>query len=221
MPDFRFEVLTVLVVLLPGFLAARLEQRLTTNPKQNEYDKTIEALLYSFFIYLTFTTIFRSLPVSVKAEKVGGTDTIHYSIIASPFRLALLPVIAVVLSVLVSFASNNDYFGRLFRWLGVTRRTWRASTWDDVFKDLGGVVQVELADGRSVLGWLKFYSDTPEDRTLFLERAAWVNEDGGLEEIRGPGILLTKESDIRQVMFLNASTGEAPSVNSSNGGPIP
>jgi hypothetical protein len=36
MPDFRFEVLTVLVVLLPGFLAARLEQRLTTNPKQNE-----------------------------------------------------------------------------------------------------------------------------------------------------------------------------------------
>lgn len=145
MPDFRFEVLTVLVVLLPGFLAARLEQRLTTNPKQNEYDKTIEALLYSFFIYLAFTTIFRSLPVSVKAEKVGGTDAIHYSIVASPLRLALLPVIAVVLSVLVSFASNNDYFGRLFRWLGVTRRTWRASTWDDVFKDLGGVVQVELA----------------------------------------------------------------------------
>jgi hypothetical protein len=202
--------------LLPGFLAARLEQRLTTNPEQNEYDKTIEALLYSFFIYLTFTTIFRSLPVSVKAEKVGGTDTLHHSIVASPLRVALLPVIAVVLSVLVSFASNNDYFGRLFRWLGVTRRTWRASTWDDVFKDLDGVVQVELADGRSVLGWLKFYSDTPEDRTLFLERATWVNEDGGLEEIRGPGILLTKESDIRQVMFLNASTGEAPSVNSSS-----
>jgi len=84
MPDFRF----VLVVLLPGFLAACLEQRLTTNPKQNEYDKTIEALLYSLFIYLTFTTIFRSLPVSVKAEKVVGTDTIHYSIVASPLRLA-------------------------------------------------------------------------------------------------------------------------------------
>ncbi len=212
MPDFRFEVLAVLVVLLPGFLAARLEQRLTVNPKQNEFDKTVEALLYSFFIYLTFTAIFRSLPVSAKAEKVG--ETIHYSIEASPLRLALLPVIAVALSVLVSFAANNDYFGRFFRWLGVTRRTWRASTWDDVFQDLGGVVQVELSDGRSVLGWLKFYSDRPEDRTLFLERAAWVNADGGLEEIQGPGILLTKESDIRQVMFLNASAEQPPSMNS-------
>jgi uncharacterized membrane protein YjjB (DUF3815 family) len=90
MPDFRFEVLTVLVVLLPGFLAARLEQRLTTNPKQNEYDKTIEALLYSFFIYLTFTTIFRSSPVSVKAEKVGALtpSTIQLSQAHSALRFS-------------------------------------------------------------------------------------------------------------------------------------
>jgi len=209
MPDFRFEVLTVLVVLLPGFLAARLEQRLTVNPKQNEFDKTIEALLYSFFIYLIFTTIYRSFPVSVKTEKVG--EAVHYSIEAKPLRLALLPVIAVVLSVLVSFASNNDYLGRFFRWLGVTRRTWRASTWDDVFQDLGGVVQVELSDGRSVIGWLKYFSDRPEDRTMFLERAAWVNADGTMEEIQGPGILLTEKSGIREVMFLNASTEQPAS----------
>jgi hypothetical protein len=215
MPDFRFEVLTALVVLLPGFLAARLEQRLTVNPKQNEFDKTIEALLYSFFVYLIYTAIFRSLPVSVKAEKAG--ETIHYSIESSPLHLALLPLIAVVLSVLVSFAANNDFFGRLFRWLRVTRRTWRASTWNDVFQNFGGVVQVELSDGRSVLGWLKFFSDRPEDGTLFLEHAAWVNADGDLEEIQGPGILLTEKSGIREVMFLNAGTESPPSMSSPTG----
>jgi hypothetical protein len=204
MPDIRFEAITILVVLLPGFLAARIEQRLTVNPKQNEFDKTIEALLYSFFIYLIFTAIFRSFPVSLNVEKTG--DTAHYSIEASPLRLALLPLIAVVLSGLVSFAANNDYFGRFFRWLRVTRRTWRSSTWADVFHNFGGVVQVELTDGRCVLGWLKFFSDRPEDRSVFLERAAWVNADGGLEEIQGPGIFLTRESGIRSVMFLNAST---------------
>jgi Family of unknown function (DUF6338) len=203
------------VVLLPGFLAARIEQRLTVNPKQTEFDKTIEALLYSFFIYLVFTAIFHSLPVSLKAEKVG--ETIHYSIVANALRLALLPLIALALSGVVSFAANNDYFGRIFRGLRVTRRTWRSSTWADVFHNFGGVVQVELLDGRCVLGWLKFFSDRPEDGTVFLERAAWVNADGGLEEIQGPGILLTQQSGIRSVMFLNASTEQPASPKSPMG----
>jgi hypothetical protein len=215
MPDIRFEAITILVVLLPGFLAARIEQRLTVNPKQTEFDKTIEALLYSFFIYLISTAIFRSLPVSLKAEKVG--ETIRYSIEASALRLAFLPVIALVLSSLVSFAANNDYFGRFFRWLRVTRRTWRSSTWADVFHNFGGVVQVELSDGRCVLGWLKYFSDRPEDGTVFLEHAAWVDADGNLEQIRGPGILLTEKYGIRSVMFLNAGTDHPLSPNRTTG----
>jgi hypothetical protein len=53
-------------------------------------DKTIEALLYSFFIYLTFTTIFRPLPVSVKAEKVGALtpSTIQLSQAHSALRFS-------------------------------------------------------------------------------------------------------------------------------------
>jgi hypothetical protein len=50
-------------------------------------------------------------------------------------------------------------------------------------------VQVELADRRSVIGWLRYYSDRPENASLFLERASWVREDGGRTEIVGPGIL--------------------------------
>jgi Family of unknown function (DUF6338) len=212
MPDIRFEAITVLVVLLPGFFAARIEQRLTVNPKQNEFDKIVEALLYSFFIYLIFTVIFHAFPISLTAEQAG--ETVHYSIEASPLRLALLPVIALALSVLVSFAANNDYFGRLFRLLRVSRRTWRSSTWGDVFHNFGGVVQVELSDGRCVMGWLKYFSDRPEDRSVFLERAAWVTAGGDLEEIKGAGIFLTQKSGIRSVMFLNASTEQDSSPNS-------
>ena len=54
MPDFRFEAIAVLVILLPGFFAARIEQRLTVNPEQKEFDKTVEALIYSFFIDVVF-----------------------------------------------------------------------------------------------------------------------------------------------------------------------
>jgi len=132
MPDIRFEVLTVLVVLLPGFLAARLEQRLTVNPKQSDFGQDHRSLLYSFF---GLPDIYRDFPFPLagfaQRPKVGRDG--HYSIEANPIRLAFLPLIAVVLSILVSFAANNDFFGRFFRLLRVTRRTWRSSTWAGCF----------------------------------------------------------------------------------------
>jgi hypothetical protein len=203
MPDFRFEAIAVLIILLPGFFAARIEQRLTVNPDQNEFDKTVEALLYSFFVYLVFTAITHSFPISVKIEKVGEAN--RYSIEASILHLALLPLIALVLATLTSFASNNDLYGRVFRWLRVTRRTWRETVWSDVFHAQTGVVQVELADGRCIMGWLKYFSDRPGNaKSLFLERTAWVTPDlQGTIPIPGPGILLTEASDIRSVSFLD------------------
>jgi hypothetical protein len=206
MPDLRFEAIAVLVILLPGFFAARVEQRLTVNPEQREFDKTVEALIYSFFIYLVFTAVAHSFPISIRIDKEGQATS--YSISASPLRLALLPLIALVLATLVSCAANHDWFGRIFRALGVTGRTWRSSIWNDVFHSQGGVVQVELADGRSVIGWLKYYSDRPENASLFLERASWVQANGEPVLIDGPGILLTAESGIRSIMFLNFETTE-------------
>jgi hypothetical protein len=166
----------------------------------------VEALIYSFFIYLIFTAITRSFPVSVTVNR-EGTAT-NYSVNASPLRLALLALIAVVLPTAVSFASNNDLFGRFFRLIGATRRTWRSSVWSDVFHAYSGVVQVELSlsDGRSVMGWLKYYSDRPEDASVFLEHASWISAEGNPTAIEGPGILLTAESGIRSIMFLNSGT---------------
>jgi len=213
MPEFNLSLLAVLVILLPGFLAARLEQRLTVGPKQNEFDKVVEALLYSLLIYLASTVVARSLPVSIKVEKIG--EATRYSVETSLLRLAILPLIALLFAAAMSWASNNDILGRFFRRIGVTRRTWRASIWSDVFHGYVGVVQVELADGRSVLGWLKYYSDRPENCSLFLERAAWVSGEG-LVQIHGPGILLTKDCGIRSIAFLNWKEAESPLYDYSN-----
>lgn len=208
MNDLKFEALVILIVLLPGFFAARIEQRLTVNPDQNDFDKTVEALIYSFFIYVIFTVINSTFPVGLKIDNQGTTGSYSYSLVTSPLHLALLPVIAVVLAILVSAATNHDWFGGFFRWIGVTSRTWRPAIWNDVFLSHTGVVQVELADRRSVIGWLKYYSDRPENASLFLERASWVREDGGRTEIAGPGILLTGECGIRSVMFLDSTLSE-------------
>ncbi len=216
MAEFKFEAIIVLVILLPGFLAARIKQRLTVNREQGELDKVIEALLYSFLTYILFTVIARSFPIVVATETKAATTS--YSLEPPGIgRLVLLLVIPVALGIGMSFAVNNDLFGRLFRWMRVSRRSWRDSVWDDVFHNFGEAVQVELLDGRSIMGWLKYFSDRPEDASLFLERAAWIDSDLKLIPIVGPGIFLTKESGIRSISFLDWAPEEAKDKPSLSG----
>jgi uncharacterized protein DUF6338 len=208
MAEFHLDVIAVLVMLLPGFLAARIEQRLTCNQEQGELDKIVEALLYSFVIYVVYSLKTQSFPVAIKVE--SASDGNHYYLEADPGRLVSLALIAIILSVAMSYATNHDLFGRGFRRLGVSTRTWRNSIWNDVFVDYGGAVQVELTDGRSVMGWLRYYSDKPDEASLFLEHAAWVAPDQTQILIDGPGILLTKDSGILAVSFLNWNPSTQP-----------
>lgn len=209
MGEFKFEALAVLVILLPGFLAARLEQKLTVTGKRSELDKIVEALLYSFAVYLIYALLTKSFPLSVKDTLNGQSH--EYTVETKPLLLSSLAGIAVALAVLKSFAGNHDLFGKLFRRLRISQRSWRDSTWSDVFHSNGGAVQVQLGDGRSVIGWLKYYSDEAEDGCIFLERAAWVAGDD-LVYIDGPGILLSKNSDISSVAFLNWKPSEEPAI---------
>ena len=57
------------------------------------------------------------------------------------------------------------------------------------------------------MGYLRYYSDDPEESSIFLEDAAWITEDAQIA-IDGPGILLTKESKIVFISFLDAVVEE-------------
>ena len=78
----------------------------------------------------------------------------------------------------------------------------RSSVWSDVFHEVRGVAQIELGDGRNVMGWIRYYADDPEDASIFLEKAAWVTPDNQLVHIIGPGILITRNLGIKHIMFL-------------------
>jgi uncharacterized membrane protein YjjB (DUF3815 family) len=59
------QALAVLFVLLPGFLAAYILQTLVARPRQTDLEKVIEAIIFSFLIYLTSALIIGTkLPVS-------------------------------------------------------------------------------------------------------------------------------------------------------------
>ena len=222
MGGLKFEAVAVLLVLLPGFLCARIVQSLCVRPKQTELDKIIESLLYSFVVYVAFVALFGgAVPVGFQIGADNGVQ--HYAIELHAKPLLQLAAISSLLALLVGFIVTNDISGWVFRKLRLTQRTTRSSVWSDVFHELRGVVHVELGDGRRVIGWLRYYSDEPKDASLFLEKAAWVRTDNDeLIPIQGPGILITQHMGIKFVEFLrrgepSETDAKAAAAGSSSG----
>ncbi len=147
MPELGFQALSVLFLLLPGFLCVRLVQALCVRSKQSEMDKIVEALLYSFLVYVVYALFFHSIPLALRVEHLSSAE--RYFIETDTKSLVLLALFSIALALVVAFLSNNDIAFSLLRKASITQRTSRTSLWSDVFHTLGGYVQVELVDGRS------------------------------------------------------------------------
>ncbi len=161
---------------------------------QSELERIIEALIFSFFTYVVYLFLFGAhLPVSWTLATAPGSS---FTFSVSRLRVCFLVLIAIGLGLGWGYVKGHDLHARLLRRFGWTERTSRESVWTDMFVSLNGTVQVGLADGKNIIGWLLRYSDTSDEKSLFLQDAAWVDEAGQLTDIPGAGILLTDKSEI-------------------------
>jgi hypothetical protein len=200
----KMEALAVLLVLLPGFLFSYVIRQFSVRRDQSEFDKVVEALLFSAILYvLTLARFGYILPVSWTTTTLSnGFLAIKLSI--NWYFIGELSLWLAVLAVLWAVNINHDILLKLFRFVRITDRTARNSIWNYVFQDVrSSYLQVQLSDGSIVVGYLEYYSDNPEDGLLFLSDAAWLDSKGEQVPINGPGILLTKESKVVSISFLN------------------
>jgi len=198
--------LQIFLILLPGFSAAYIVQALATRRSQSDFERVVEALVFSFIVYVCYVPLNAGkLPFHIVHDPTGKADE---TILWEPVQLAWLA--AVTLGFAFSTVAYIRFDGnRLFRFLQLTERTTRNSIWNDIFEREAidnQPVQVELADGRNVLGVLLYYSDASEDGSVYLTQASWVDASGKTIPIPGPGILLTKNSGIRAVSLLNPAS---------------
>ncbi len=202
MPD-KLEALGVFLVLLPGFCSAYVVQQLCMRRKQTELDKVVEALLFSFVLFLVTLPFFGYvLPVSWRPVATSGG--VAYTIAPNVKYLWTLLLLSIAAGAGYAATINRDLALKLLRKIGLTERTARYSIWNDAFEDIPrSYLQAELSDGRIVVGYLRYYSDDPEEASIFLEDAAWLTDEGEIA-IDGPGILLTKEAKIVFISFLDA-----------------
>jgi hypothetical protein len=195
--------LQVFLILLPGFSAAYVVQALATRRSQSDLERVIEAVVFSFVIYVCYVPLNRGkLPFHVVADPAGKGDP---TVVWEPAQLGWLAALSIVFA-FAAVAYIHFDGNRVFQWLHLTERTTRNSIWNDVLESeaiKGQPLQVELADGRSVLGSLHYYSDAAEDASVYLASASWVDANGNAIPIPGPGILLTKNSGIRSLSLLD------------------
>jgi hypothetical protein len=58
------QTLVALLILLPGFVSARIARSLSAQVQQSELERVIEALIFSFFNYVLYIAAFgTSLPI--------------------------------------------------------------------------------------------------------------------------------------------------------------
>jgi hypothetical protein len=186
-----FESLAVLLILLPGFLASLTFSALQERREASALRQFMEALAFSFTIQLILAALGRE-PAIVPRVHEGEVD----GVLVRAGGLAWSAAFALSLPVALSTAIERDLLLSLARRVGITTRTGRASVWLDVLSEEAHVM-LHFRDGRKVIGWPSFYSDSAEEGMIFLQSPTWVSEDGARIPMNVDGLFACNRSELK------------------------
>ena len=144
-----------------------------------------------------------SSPILIQPKAEGNGALIEFDLQSARRFIIWAFVVSTVLGLGVSFLVTKDWLTGVLRKAGITRRSSRISVWSDAFHDIDQFVIVEFTDGRRAQGWPRLFSDTPDEASLFLEKASWILDDGTPVDIKGAGLLITKNMGIQTVSFVD------------------
>lgn len=186
------EVVSVLVFLLPGFVAAAVFYSLTSFPKPNEFGQVIQALVFTMVGQSIAWTLRQILDLGI-SWSIGLEATV-----------AVLS--AVVFTLLVVYISNNDIAHWFFRRIGLTRENSYSSEWYSSFaQNSDSYVVLHLKDGRRLYGWPREWPSRPEQGHFRIIEAQWLPEgdsDSMGEEIPEISAIVVSVDNVSMVEFV-------------------
>ena len=182
------EVVSVLVFLLPGFVAASVFHSLTSHPKPGILDRLIQALVFTVIVHAVIIGI--SLVADIAREE------------------SWIPVLAVLISVLLAlmtvYWSNHDTMHGILRRLGITKETSYPSEWYSTFWRLNDCyVVLHLKGERRLYGWPEEWPSQPDRGHFRISEGEWLgnDENDGVSTTGVPTILIPA-NDVEMVEFI-------------------
>jgi len=188
--------MNILLILMPGFISSIIFRQFHNKEKFDNYEKTIEALVFSVIIYMILILFDKWQPLTFKDG----------NIIIPPFQNVLLTIVfMVIVPMLIGFIIYKDGHMKLFRFMRLTNKTSRSTAWEDTFEEQKKFIIVHFKDGRRLSGAPMYYSNNEKGIYLYLHNPAWITAENEVIELpEVHGTLVSKEN-IDFIEFQNSN----------------
>ncbi len=196
------DTIAILQYLLPGFLAAWVYYGFTSHPKPSQFERVIQALIFTLLIQAFVFSIKLLLFKIGDNWRIGVWDE-HTSLLFSTLS-------ALAIGAVVSYFANNDQFHAMARKIGVTMETSYPSEWFGALRKSarnGNYIVLHLKDGRRLYGWPSDWPSEPEKGHFRLKEASWIVDDKSYDM---PGVrsIMINTQDVKWVEFMQKVTNE-------------
>ncbi len=194
MGSFSSDLISILEFLLPGFVAAWLFYSLTSYAKPSQFERVIQALIFTLFVQAIVAVL------EVSALSVGG----FWSMGPWTESLSLFTsiVVATIFGVAFSYFANNDQIHKYLRSKGLTRETSFPSEWFGTFLKNVTFVVLHLKDERRLFGLPIEWPSEPVKGHFVIADPSWLLEDGSEQRVVGVSQILIDVVDVKWVEFL-------------------
>ena len=192
----------LLLFLLPGFLSAWIFYGLTAHPKPSQFERTIEALVFTFVV--------KGITGAIKTGLVAAGSFIAVGVWNDESQTVWSIVAASALGIGVAAAVNKDTFHSWLRRRGFTSRTSYPSEWFCVLDSNPAYVILQLQDGRRLTGWPKEWPVNPSTGQFYMQQPAWIDENGYVVDLANLDGIIVHATDVRWVEVF-------PKENAENG----
>ena len=192
--DLTSESFSILIVLLPGFLSMTVLNAITVRQDRDNLAKLFEALAFSFLAYGSTAFVVSLIPRTGASETPGSEVSAFFMNGGGSTQIALMLGFALFYPIAIGTFITHDWHMKFLRMVRVTNKTARATMWSDVFTEQAGrSVVANLTDGTRILGWPLYYSDTPEEGSIYLYEPKWIDDNGNNIPMERHGILIKKD----------------------------
>jgi hypothetical protein len=190
--DHLFAQATPLVMfLLPGFVSALIFYGLTSHPKPTQFERTVEALVFTFVIHVASKGVELVLMAAGRFHAVGAWD--------SDTQIFWSVGLAIALGAGLAALANKDTVHSWLRRKGFTSRTSHPSEWFSVLGSTSSYLVLNLHDGRRLTGWPKEWPVTPDKGQFYLQEPAWIDESNNAVELDTLDGILINATEVRWV----------------------
>lgn len=195
MPELSKETAALLHYLLPGLLAAWVFYGLTSHAKPSQFERVIQALIFTFLVQAILPIVRWSLEFIGTRFAIRPWDGASETL-ASAFVAALL-------GASLAYLTNKDSFHKWIRAKGFTTRASHPSEWHGVLSERQNHVVLHLADERRLSGYPQVWPSEPEKGHFFIVQPAWLSETGEHSLLSGIEGLLVNTKDVKWIEFID------------------